>query len=125
MDILESKIAFYARDVDNPFSVNGFRGTWAFSDHNLIPDVLHEFLMLYFRESRLRRVKIEKINEVMNEVWDGPGSLEKIFRLTVEMRADGRDIAFSSVRTKGSVEEVDVPISSFGIEDTVELEVED
>jgi hypothetical protein len=35
---VEDKIEFYKRDVDNPNSVNGFRGTWKFSDHTLIPD---------------------------------------------------------------------------------------
>mgnify|MGYP000957263133 CR=1 FL=1 len=128
MNALEQKIEFYSRDIDNPFSVNGFKGTWAISDHNLIPDVLHEYLMLYFRESRLTRVSLDKINACLNEVWEGPGSLAQVFAQTVEMRKTGRDITFSSVRTKGAVideDPVDTPISNFGIEDPVELDSDD
>jgi hypothetical protein len=128
MNAIEQKIEFYSRDIDNPFAVNGFKGTWAISDHNLIPDVLHEYLMLYFRESRLARVSLDKINACLNDVWEGPGSLAQVFTRTVEMRKTGRDIPFSSVRTKGSVIEedpVDTPLSNFGIEDPVDLDSED
>lgn len=122
MNALEQKIQFYSRDIDVPHSVNGFRGTWTFSDHNLIPDVLHEYLMLLFGVNNLKRVPLKDINSAMNDIWEGPGSLEKVFRQTFELRSQGRDIQFSTVRTKTPVEELDAPISSFGIQDTLELE---
>jgi len=123
MNALEQKIKFYSRDIDVPHSVNGFRGTWKFSDHKLIPDVLHEFLMLTFEVSNLKRVPLKDINRVMNDIWEGPGSLEKVFRQVVELRSKGRDIQFSTVRTKKIIEdEIDAPISTFGIQDTLELE---
>jgi len=123
MNALEQKIEFYSRDIDVPHSVNGFRGTWTFSDHNLIPDILHEYLMLLFEVSNLKRVPLEDINSAMNEIWEGPGSLEKVFRQVVELRSKGRDIQFSTVRTKKIYEdEIDAPISSFGIQDTLEVE---
>jgi hypothetical protein len=37
---------------------------------------------------RFSRVDIEKVNELMNDVWEGPGSMSKIARLHNEMRAE-------------------------------------
>jgi hypothetical protein len=36
--------------TDQPWLVNGFKGTWAFSDHSLIPDVILEYLLESFRD---------------------------------------------------------------------------
>jgi hypothetical protein len=92
---VESKIAFYAKDIDNPFSVNGFRGTWAISDHNLIPSVFNGFLQRHFGVMRLKRIKLDEINALLNELWDGPGSLAKIFRLENDLYNAGANIKFS------------------------------
>ena len=95
---IESKIDFYnnPRFVDDPFHPAGFRGTWQFSDHSLIPEVFNGFLQRYFGQYRIRRIPLEKINEVLNELWEGPGSLEKIFRLEEELRASGKEVKFTS-----------------------------
>ena len=95
---IESKIKFYnnAKFLDDPFHVNGFKGTFQFSAHDLIPSVFHGFLQRYFGQYKIRRVPLEKINQVMNEIWEGPGSLEKIFRLEEELRASGKDIKFTA-----------------------------
>jgi hypothetical protein len=121
--MLEDKIEFYKRDIDNPFSVNGFRGTWQFSDHTLIPDTLYSFLSRYFGTAKLRRVPLEDINKLMNEVWDGPGSIEKLLRLEAEMIAAGQTIKFDSrdfAKMKKEEEEeedeFDIPLSVFGNE---------
>ena len=94
---VESKITFYERDIDNPMSVNGFRGTWQFSDHRLIPDVFRGFLQRHYGVMRLQRIKIEDINVLLNEMWDGPGSLAKIFRLENDLYNAGASIKFSSL----------------------------
>ena len=132
MNALEQKIEFYSRDIDTPHLVNGFRGTWQISEHALIPDVLHEYLMYTFRTARLKRVKIEDINKALNEVWEGPGSLAKVFTLTDEMRKSGRDFQLLPSPRKGKTEEeedddigIDLPLSTFGIEDALEVEDED
>jgi hypothetical protein len=93
---IENKIEFYREDTDNPCSVNGFRGTWNISDHTLIPQTLLGFLTRHFGVMRLRRVPMKQINELLNEVWEGPGSLAKIFRLEEELKLSGRDIKFSA-----------------------------
>jgi hypothetical protein len=81
--------------TDEPYSINGFNGTFAFSDHKLIPEPHVEFLLEYFRkrlgEGRRGHIKViplEEINEIMNEVWDGPGSVIKLVNLTYQLRAE-------------------------------------
>jgi len=118
----EDKIEFYKRDIDNPHSVNGFRGTWNFSDHTLIPNTLYGFITRYFGQAKLRRIPLDRINQIMNEVWEGPGSLEKLFRMELEMRQSGKLIKFDSndfkVKKKADEEEeLDIPLSMFGNED--------
>jgi len=118
-DILESKIEFYNRDIDNRFSVNGFRGTWAFSDHDLIPQIFNGFLQRHFGVMRIKRIKLEDINALLNELWDGPGSLEKILRLEYEMKLAGKDIKMTAsdlAKIKKEVVEDDdpLPLTVFG-----------
>jgi hypothetical protein len=120
---VEDKIEFYKRDVDNPNSVNGFRGTWKFSDHTLIPDTLFGFITRHFGQAKLRRIPLDKINQLMNDVWEGPGSLEKLFRLELEMRQAGKMIKFDASDFKDlkkiddDEEELDIPLSIFGNEE--------
>ena len=90
---LNSKISFYNTQIDVPHSVNGFKGTWNISDHSLIPGVFNDFLLRYFQVNRLSRIPLVKINKLLNEVWEGPGSLEKIFRMEYELRGTN-DIKF-------------------------------
>lgn len=84
--ILEQRIEHHRKSVDIPYYVNGFGGTWQISDHRLIPECLEEFLSLSFGTTRLERVEIEEINRLLNEVWEGPGSMEKILRMEFELR---------------------------------------
>jgi hypothetical protein len=131
---VEEKINFYKQDIDNPYAVNGFRGTWKFTDHTLIPDTLFGFITRYFGQAKLRRIPLDRINQIMNEVWEGPGSLEKLFRMELEMRQSGKLIKFDASDFKDKKKEVedeedDGPLSMFGSEDletgNFENEVED
>jgi len=125
---VDAKVDFYSRDRDIPWSVNGFKGTWQFTEHDTIPDTLHEFLMLSFSVGNIRLVPIDKINKLMNDVWEGPGSLEKLFRMNVEMRKAGKEIQFpmmAKARASRVIEEdedifPDLPLSNFGDEDVDE-----
>lgn len=75
--------------TDKPYELNGFNGTWAFTDHRKVPGGLRDFIMECFPKlMRFSRVDIEKVNELMNDVWEGPGSMSKIARLHNEMRAE-------------------------------------
>ena len=111
---VESKISFYSqpRFVDDPFHPAGFKGTFAFSDHNLIPEIFFDFLQRHFGQYKIRRIPLDKINEILNELWEGPGSLEKIFRLAEEMKASGKEIKFTaadiaSIKAKKDEDEED------------------
>lgn len=123
---VEDKIAFYAKDIDNPFSVNGFRGTWAFSDHSLIPGVFNGFLQRHFGVMRLKRIKLDEINALLNELWDGPGSLQKIFRMENDLYNSGATIKFSAmdmakIKKEEQEDEFDaLPLAQFGDEELEE-----
>jgi len=126
---LNSKIAFYSRPelVDNPYHPAGFKGTFKFSDHKLIPDVYQGFLQRHFGVLRLSRIKIEEINQLMNELWEGPGSLEKLFRMEEEYRESGRALHMTPadyVKVKKAVDddeekdsEDDLPLPVFNGDD--------
>ena len=57
-------------------------------------------------------------------MWEGPGSLEKLFRLEAEMRAAGQQIKFDSrdfakmkkEDTEEDEDELDIPLNVFGTE---------
>jgi hypothetical protein len=77
-----------SQPTDNPFYVNGFNGTWAFTDHNLIPNSLTNFIMASFPKiERFKRIPLEDINSLMNDVWEGPGSMVKVQKMYLDMRA--------------------------------------
>jgi hypothetical protein len=90
--ILKSKIAFYEKDIDKPYTLNNFNGTFAIQSHAGIAEPLRGFLQRHFGVMRLERVKIDLINEALNELWDGPGSLEKILRLEHQYMLEGKEV---------------------------------
>ena len=63
----------------------------------LIPQGITEFLLEHFhkkcfkgsntwKKNHIQAIELEEINELMNEIWEGPGSMNKIATLTNEMR---------------------------------------
>lgn len=90
--------AFWARQpIDDPQTINGFNGTFAFSDHLLIPQGITEFLLEYFhkkcfktanswKKNHIQSIELDEINELMNDLWDGPGSMIKLSKMTNDMR---------------------------------------
>lgn len=66
--------------TDQPWLVNGFTGTWNFSDHSLIPESVQNFIMdkLSTKTAKIQDISLEKINKLMNDTWEGPGSLAKL-----------------------------------------------
>jgi hypothetical protein len=82
-----------ARDLstDNENTVNGFDGEFAFSDHNLVPQSLRDFLMESFpKRDAFRKIPLEDINGLLNAVWQGPGSMAKIKMYTVQLEETTR-----------------------------------
>jgi hypothetical protein len=94
--------------TDQPWTVNGFNGTWAFSDHDLIPDTLRNFIFESFPKiERFKRIPLEEINKLMNDVWEGPGSMSKIARLTQEIRNARLSNVSSDSKDLGEVKTID------------------
>lgn len=96
MNVDEAKLAHYRANADCPYHPCGFRGTFAFSDHSLIPETYREFLLLSFGVNKISRVSLDRINELMNREWDreAESPMEHIHRLTVQLRNSSRDIKF-------------------------------
>jgi len=90
----ESAVAYWdSTPKDQPWLLNGFNGTWAFSDYSLIPEPILEFLHEYYnkrlgelRKNHIKTIKLNEINDLLNEVWDGPGSMPKLVAMTHDMR---------------------------------------
>ncbi len=82
-----------SQPTDRPWLLNGFKGTWAISDHSLIPEDIIEFLLENFRnqlgemrKGHVKSISLNEINDLLNDVWEGPGSMSKIVNLTYDMR---------------------------------------
>ena len=94
----EHRNAYWAKQpINDPGTLNGFKGTFAFSEHSRIPQGIVEFLLEHFhkkcfktanswKKNHIEAIELDEINELMNEIWDGPGSMTKVSDLTNEMR---------------------------------------
>jgi len=77
--------------ADEPDKVNGFDGEFAFSDHNLVPECLRDFLMESFpKRDAFRKIPLDDINGLMNAVWQGPGSMARIKMYTAQLQEIAR-----------------------------------
>jgi hypothetical protein len=73
--------------TDNSSNINGFNGTFNITDHDLIPTALLDYISeKFYGFTRLSRIPLEDINEALNEVWEGPGSMAKVVRTTYDLR---------------------------------------
>ena len=80
-----------AQPTDNTATINGFAGTFNITDHHLIPSSLVDYLTECFHGyTRLSRVPLEDLNDALNEVWEGPGSMPKVIRATYKLRETRR-----------------------------------
>lgn len=74
--------------TDNPHTLNGFAGTWQISDHSLLAEPLVEYVMECFpKVERFKRIPLEDINRVLNDIWEGPGSMQRVVDRTLALRA--------------------------------------
>ena len=104
-----SELEYWERQpTDRPWLLNGFNGTWNFRDHNLIPESLHNFIFEHFPKiEKFKRIPLEDINKIMNDVWEGPGSMPKIVRLYHEMLSARRAPKAETEESKESVRTID------------------
>lgn len=67
------------KETHLPNHLNGFNGTFQIRDHSLVPRSLLNFIMESFPEKeKLEDIDIQEINDLLNDVWEGPGSMKKI-----------------------------------------------
>jgi len=77
------------QSTDARGTLNSFDGEWNFSDHQLIPDVLMNLIeeMFFFRyNNKISKVPLSEINQALNEIWQGPGSMPHVIDQTFELR---------------------------------------
>jgi len=125
-------ISFWERQpTDQPYLVNGFNGTWSFSDHKSIPEPLHNFIMEAFHPAeKFKKIPIEDINTLMNDVWEGPGSMAKLEKLLLQMRMDRQKgnttkLKFDEVKTMDDYDESDFQDHSDDEDEVVVADNED
>ena len=81
---------YYASLPTEGFNINCIR-KFAFSDTELVPELFRNFAMEYFGLERFRRVDLDKLNSVLNELWEGPGSAAKISDIIWDIRIQRRE----------------------------------
>ena len=84
---LQQKIAYYQnRDLDNPHSLNGFRGEFNFTDHSLVPEEVRNLVMHSTKHERFRQVPLSTINQIAREVHGGePGFIVRATERILEL----------------------------------------
>ena len=88
-------------------TLNEFDGTFAITDHNLIPGGLRNYLAeRFYNSTRFSSVKLEDINAALNEVWQGPGSLTHVQEETQRLRELRRE-GLESPTIKEPVQTID------------------
>ena len=88
-DVEKDKIAFWDKQpTDTVGCLNSFDGTWDIRNHDDIPNSLLDFIMEKFNTIWLKQIPLGKINSLLNEVWEGSGSMSKIVQLTYEIKRD-------------------------------------
>lgn len=109
-----SAVAYWsAQPTDRPYYINGFNGTFAYSDHSLIPETLLNFLVEFFYkdlpETRksYRAISLDKINSCLNDIWEGPGSMVKIVNTMYDLRQER--LGLTSNDTKDALKGYEIP----------------
>ena len=75
------------QDTTQPYLMNGFNGPFKITSHKLIPLPLRNYLAEYFYSyNKLSRVPMDDINQALNKVWKGPGSMTDLINATNEMK---------------------------------------
>jgi hypothetical protein len=66
--------------------------------HLVITRRFHAYLQRHFQQYRLRRMDIEKVNELLNTIWNNDG-LEQMFLLEQAMFNSDSDVRLSATDT--------------------------
>lgn len=114
------KIEFYQQPhlIQDPRHPAGFSGVWAFEEHSKIPQVLRSYLQRHFGVLRLTTVAINNINQHLNSVWDGPGSLSKLMAMEYELQLQNTPVkVLPGDAGRMDWDDTGAPVSQVGAED--------
>jgi hypothetical protein len=114
--ISAARAAHLLQDRDREFALNSFAGTFAISEHSRIPPELLGVLQMQFQTGRLSRVSMEDINQFLNTIWQGPGSLTEVFALERELSKTANFSQFDLPRRGRAHDSEDAPISTVGLD---------
>ena len=85
--------------TDQPWTLNGFAGTFAIPTHSGVAQELQNYVMECFpKAERFSRIPMEDVNRVLNDVWEGPGSMVKVIERTQELRLARRNRSDETIR---------------------------
>jgi len=88
MQYINNRTFYAEQSTDNPNSLMGFRGTFTFSEHGLVPDLIREYVLLVTRKERFSQIPLEEINRLAREIHGGePGVAVRIIDAMTEIRA--------------------------------------
>ena len=92
LEMAQRRIDFWKSDpVINDGGINSFDGTFQITDITKISEHLYPYLMARFgieydgRGFPLKRIEPSAINEVLNEIWEGAGSMAKVAEETLAL----------------------------------------
>lgn len=100
----KSQHDYYANLPTDTHGINSIE-QFAFSDHNLVPELFQNFAIEYFNLERWRRCDLDELNRVLNELWEGPGSAAKISDAIWDIRRHRR----AGTEPKDSLKGYDTP----------------
>jgi len=61
-----------------------------FTDPACVPELFRNFAVEYFSLEKFRRVDLERLNEVLNDIWPGPGGAALISDMIWDIRINRR-----------------------------------
>jgi len=70
---------FYQRQASvDSYALNAFDGTFAFSSHEAVPQLIRELVLSQRNEDKYLNISLSVINDIANSFWEGAGSCAKI-----------------------------------------------
>lgn len=78
--ILKQKTHDYwaTRPTDVSNSLNSFDGEFAFTEHDLVPELIADLVLSQRNEDKFLKIPLSAVNDIANAFWEGPGSCARI-----------------------------------------------
>lgn len=68
----------WAAQATDGTALNAFASDFAFSEHELVPELIRDLVMSQRSEDKFLRIPLNAINDIANAFWEGPGSCARI-----------------------------------------------